>query len=79
MMPPWDGGTKVCCSNGSGHMTNMAAMAIYGKKLKKIFFSGTNRPMIFKVGMQHPIFKYYQVYSNDDPGLTLTYFTAMSI
>ena len=22
--PPWDGGTKVC-SNGSGHMTSMAA------------------------------------------------------
>ena len=32
--PPWDGGTKVC-SNGPGHMTNMAAMLIYGKNLKK--------------------------------------------
>ena len=31
---PWDGGTKVC-SNGPGHMTNMAAMPIYGKNLKK--------------------------------------------
>ena len=31
---PWDGGTKVC-TNGPGHMTNMAAMPIYGKKLKK--------------------------------------------
>ena len=31
MMPPWDGGTVVC-SNGPGHMNNMAAMAIYGKK-----------------------------------------------
>ena len=30
----WDGGTKVC-SNGPGHMTKMAAMAIYGKNLKK--------------------------------------------
>ena len=28
--PPWDGGTKVC-SNGPGHMTNMAAMPIYVK------------------------------------------------
>ena len=27
---PWDGGTKVC-SNGPGHMTNMAVMPIYGK------------------------------------------------
>ena len=32
--PPWDGGTKVC-SNGSGHMTKMAAMPIYVKNLKK--------------------------------------------
>ena len=32
--PPWDGGTKVY-SNGPGHMTNMAAMPIYGKNLKK--------------------------------------------
>ena len=30
---PWDGGTKIC-SNGPGHMTKMAAMPIYGKKLK---------------------------------------------
>ena len=29
----WDGGTKVC-SNIPGHMTKMAAMSIYGKKLK---------------------------------------------
>ena len=32
---PWDGGTKVC-SNGPGHMTNMAAMPIYGKNLKNL-------------------------------------------
>ena len=32
--PPWDGRTKVC-SNGSGHMTNLAAMPIYGKNFKK--------------------------------------------
>ena len=30
--PPWDGRMKVC-SNGPGHMTNMAAMPIYGKNL----------------------------------------------
>ena len=30
--PPWEGGTKVCI-NGPGHMTKMAAMPIYGKKL----------------------------------------------
>ena len=31
--PPWDRGTKVC-STGSGHMTKMVAMPIYGKNLK---------------------------------------------
>ena len=30
--PPWEGGTKVCI-NGPGHMTKMAATAIYGKNL----------------------------------------------
>ena len=34
--PPWDGGTKIY-SNGSGHVTNMAAMPIYSKNLKKSF------------------------------------------
>ena len=33
--PPWDGGTIVC-SNGPGHMTNMADMPIYGKNLKNL-------------------------------------------
>ena len=28
--------------------------------------------------MLHWVFKFYQICSNDDPGLTLTYFTAMS-
>ena len=32
--PPWDEGTKVCL-NGPGHITKMAAMPIYDKKLKK--------------------------------------------
>ena len=66
------------CSNGPGHMTNMAAMSIYGKNPLKIFFSGTKRPMTLKVGMQHWVRVYYQVCASDDPGLTLTYFTAMS-
>ena len=34
METPYDAGTKVC-SNGSGHMTKMAAMSIHGKTLKK--------------------------------------------
>ena len=32
--PPWDRGMKVY-SNGLCHLTNMAAMPIYGKNLKK--------------------------------------------
>ena len=47
-------------------------------KTLKIFFSGTKRPMTLKLGMQHWVLEYYQVCSNDDPGLTLTYFTARS-
>ena len=73
----WDGGTKVC-SNGPGHMTKMAAMPIYGKNFKKIFFSGTKRPMTLNLCMHHLVLKYYQVCSNDDLRLTLTYFTARS-
>ena len=34
--------------------------------------------MTLKLGMQHRVHEYYQVYSNDDPGLTLAYFTARS-
>ena len=32
--PPWEGGTKVYI-NGPGHMTKMAVMPIYGKKIQK--------------------------------------------
>ena len=37
-------------TNELGHMTNMAAVPIYGKNLKKIF-SRTNRPMTLKLNM----------------------------
>ena len=60
----WDGETKVC-SNGSGHNTEMAAMPIYGKK--NIFFSGTEKPMTLKLGMQHRELEYYQDCSNNVP------------
>ena len=74
----WDGGTKVC-SNDLGHMTNMAAMPICGKNLKKkISFSRTKRSMTLKLHMQHRMHEYYQVCSNDDPGLALTYFKSRS-
>ena len=67
----WDAGMNFC-SSGPGHMTKMAAMPIYGTILKKIFFSGTKRPMILNLGMHHWVLEYYQVCSNDDPEL-LTY------
>ena len=72
----WDGETKVC-SNGSGHITNMAAMPIYGKSRKKIF-SGTKRPMTLKRCMQDPVLEFYHVCSNNDPCLTLKYLMARS-
>ena len=50
----------------------------YMVKTLKIFFSGTKRPMTLKLGMQHWVLEYYHVCSNDDPVLTLTYFTARS-
>ena len=34
--------------------------------------------MTLKVGVYHRVLEYYQVCSNDDPKLTLTYFTARS-
>ena len=33
--------------------------------------------MILKLGMQKRVLEFYQVCSNDDPVLTLTYFTAV--
>ena len=32
--------------------------------------------MTLKLGMLHRVLEYYQICSNDDPGLTLTNFTA---
>ena len=34
--------------------------------------------MTLDIGMKHWVFEYYQICSNDDPGLTLTYITARS-
>ena len=77
MEPPWDGGTKVC-SNGPCHLTKVVTMPIYGKNIKKIFFSGIKRPMTSKLGMQYGVLKYYDFCPNYDARLTLTYFTARS-
>ena len=47
------------------------------EKSLKIFFSGTKR-LTLNLAMQHRVLEYYQVCSNDDSRLTLTYFTARS-
>ena len=41
-------------------------------------YTGTTRPMTLKLGMQHQVLEYYQVCSNDNPRLTMTYFTTRS-
>ena len=75
--PPWVGGT-IFCSRHLGHMTKMAATPIYGKNPSKIFFSRTSGPIFTKFGMWHRGLQPIIVCSNDDPGVTLTYFTARS-
>ena len=59
-------------------MTKMAATPIYGKNPSKIFFSRTGGPIFTKLGMKHRGLQPTIVCSNDDPGLTLTYFTERS-
>ena len=77
MEPQWDGGMKVY-SRGLGHMTKMAATPIYGKKTFKNFHLQNQRAndlvaWYVALGLW-PII----VCSNDDPRLTLPYFTARS-
>ena len=64
--------------NNLGHMTKMAAMPIYGKNPSKMFFSGTGGLISKKLGMKHRWLKYYNVYRNHDPVVTLTYFMTRS-
>ena len=61
-------------------MTKMAAMHIYGINPSKIFFSGNGGPISKKLGVKHLWlnFKYYNVYINKDPVMTLTQFMARS-
>ena len=63
------------CSGHLFHMTKMAATPIYGKNPSKIFFYG---PISTKLGMQDRGLLPIIVCSNDDPGVTLTYFMARS-
>ena len=60
-------------------MTKMATTPIYGKNPSKIFFYGTGGLISMKLGIKHLGLQPIIVCSNDDPGVTLTYFTASSI
>ena len=59
-------------------MTKMAEMSIYGKSTLKIFFSRPRRLMTLRLDMYHLKCMVYQIYSNDDSWLTLTYLTSRS-
>ena len=65
------------CPRHVGHMTKMAATPIYGKNPSNIF-SGTGGPIFTKLGMEHRELQPIIVWSNDDYGVPLTYFTARS-
>ena len=62
-----------------GHMTKMATMPIYDKNPSKIFFCGTNGPIALKPGMYRCGLGSITINSDDDPGLTLTYFMPRSM
>ena len=73
---PWDEGTKTC-SNCLGHMTKMATTRYMVKSFTNLLLWNLKTDDV-KLGMQNRVLEYYQVYSNDVPGLTLNYFTARS-
>ena len=57
----------------------MAGMPIYGKNPLKIFFSRTVSQMTVKLGRKQKGLKPFNSYINDDPRLTLTYFTRSNL
>ena len=61
----------------SWSLDQVAAMAIHGIHLLNIF-SRTEQSMILKLGMQHRVFEYYQIPSNDDLSLTFDLLTQRS-
>ena len=63
---------------GPAHMTKMATMPIYGENPLKIF-SRTISQMTLKLGTHQKGVKPYKSYINVDPGLTLTYFTRLTL
>ena len=47
-------------------------------KSSKTSFFGTKRPITLKLDILHRVLKHYQMYSNDDTGLTLSIFMTWS-
>ena len=74
---PYDMSAKIC-TKYFGHMTKMATTPIYGKNPLKIFNSRTRRPVTLSLGMWYWGCGAYQVCSNDDPRVTLTYLMSRS-
>ena len=75
MQLPWDGRTKVC-SMVLVPWPRWPPCPYMVKTLKK---SSSPEPKSrWPWILEHQVVKYYHVCSNDDHGLTLTYFTAMS-
>ena len=72
MKTPYDKLAKIYAKH-FGHLTKMAAMPIYGKNPLKIFFADDLGTWYVALEMWG-----YQVCSNDDPKLTLTYLTSRS-
>ena len=72
----WDGGMKIC-SNVPGHMIKMAVMPVIVKPFKNLLLWNQKADDL-KLGMHYRVPEYFQVCSNDDLELTLTYFTARS-
>ena len=74
--PSWVGGT-IFCSRHLGYMTKMAATPIYDKKPFKIFLQNQQADFheTWYIALGTPA---HHSCSNDDPRVTLTYFTAGS-
>ena len=77
MKTPYDRLAKIY-TNCTGHMAKMATMPIYGKNPLNIFISVTKRPMALGLGMYHWGCGSYQICTNDESRMTLTYIMARS-
>ena len=73
MSSPWEEGICISIENGLGHAHDGRSYNF------KILFSRTQCRIVLKLSRQHLGLKFYNVYINDDPGLTLTYLTARLI